>query len=66
MGTKVTIVEFMPNIVPVEDEEVSKQLEKSLKKMGIEIMTEASVESVDTKGDISKVKIKTKTGNKLF
>lgn len=63
MGTKVTIVEFMPNIVPVEDEEVSKQLEKSLKKIGIEIMTEASVESVDTKGDISKVNVKTKTGN---
>lgn len=63
MGTKVTIVEFMSNIVPVEDEEVSKQLEKSLKKIGIDIMTEASVESVDTKGDISKVNVKTKTGN---
>ncbi len=63
MGTKVTIVEFLPNIVPVEDEEVSKQLEKSLKKIGIEIMTEASVESVDTKGDISKATVKTKTGN---
>ena len=66
MGTKVTIVEFMPNIVPVEDEEVSKQLEKSLKKIGIEIMTEASVESVDTKGDISKVNVKTKTGNTVL
>ena len=63
MGTKVTVVEFMPNIVPVEDEEVSKQLEKSFKKVGIEIMTEASVESVDTKGDGCKVNIKTKTGN---
>ena len=62
MGTKVTIVEFLPNIVPVEDEEVSKQLEKSLKKIGIDIMTEASVESVDTKGEISKVTVKTKTG----
>ena len=62
MGTKVTIVEFLPNIVPVEDEEVSKQLEKSFKKAGIDIMTEASVESVDTKGDISKVNVKTKTG----
>lgn len=62
MGTKVTIVEFMPNIVPVEDEEVSKQLEKSFKKVGIEIMTEASVEAVDTKGDGCKVKVKTKTG----
>ncbi|MES2515446.1 MAG: dihydrolipoyl dehydrogenase [Bacteroidota bacterium] len=63
MGTKVTIVEFLPNIVPVEDEEVSKQLEKSLKKIGIDIMTEASVESVDTKGDLSKATVKTKTGN---
>ena len=63
MGTKVTIVEFMPNIVPVEDEEVSKQLEKSLKKIGVEIMTEASVESVDTKGDGCKATVKTKTGN---
>ncbi len=63
MGTKVTIVEFLPNIVPVEDEEVSKQLEKSFKKAGIEIMTEASVESVDTKSDVCKVNVKTKTGN---
>ena len=63
MGTKVTVVEFLPNIVPVEDEEVSKQLEKSFKKVGIEIMTEASVESVDTKGDVCKVNVKTKTGN---
>lgn len=62
MGTKVTIVEFMPNIVPVEDEEVSKQLEKSFKKVGIEIMTEASVESVDTKGTVCKATVKTKTG----
>jgi dihydrolipoamide dehydrogenase len=63
MGTKVTIVEFLPNIVPVEDEEVSKQLEKSFKKIGIEIMTEASVENVDTKGEGCKVNVKTKTGN---
>jgi len=63
MGTKVTVVEFLPNIVPVEDEDVSKQLEKSFKKVGIEIMTEASVESVDTKGDVCKVSVKTKTGN---
>jgi dihydrolipoamide dehydrogenase len=62
MGTKVTVVEFLPNIVPVEDEEVSKQLEKSFKKIGIDVMTEASVESVDTKGEGCKVNIKTKTG----
>ncbi len=63
MGTKVTVVEFLPNIVPVEDEEVSKQLEKSFKKVGIDIMVDSSVESVDTKGDDCKVNIKTKTGN---
>ncbi|MBX3164929.1 MAG: dihydrolipoyl dehydrogenase [Bacteroidetes bacterium] len=63
MGTKVTVVEFLPNIVPVEDEDVSKQLEKSFKKIGIDVMTEASVESVDTKGANCKVNVKTKTGN---
>lgn len=63
MGTKVTVVEFLPNLVPVEDEEVSKQLEKSFKKAGIEVMLESSVESVDTKGSGCKVNIKTKTGN---
>lgn len=62
MGTKVTVVEFLPNIVPVEDEDVSKQLEKSLKKIGIDVMTEASVEAVDTAGARCKVSIKTKTG----
>jgi dihydrolipoamide dehydrogenase len=63
MGTKVTVVEFLPAIVPVEDDEVSKQLERSFKKMGIEVMTEASVESVDTKGSLCKVNVKTKSGN---
>src|SRR5690554_5276345 len=57
MGTEVTIVEFMPNIVPVEDEEVSKQFERSLKKAGIKIMTNASVEKVDTAGNGVKAKI---------
>ncbi|ACU07498.1 Dihydrolipoamide dehydrogenase of branched-chain alpha-keto acid dehydrogenase [Flavobacteriaceae bacterium 3519-10] len=63
LGTKVTIVEFMPTIVPVEDEDVSKHLEKSLKKTGIEIMTNASVESVDTSGNGVKANVKTATGN---
>ncbi len=66
MGTKVTIVEFLPNIVPVEDEEVSKQLEKSFKKIGIDIMTEASVESVDTSGAGCKVSVKAKDGVKTL
>ena len=63
MGTKVTVVEFMPNILPVEDEDTSKHVEKSLKKSGIEIMTNASVESVDTSGNGVKATIKTATGN---
>jgi dihydrolipoamide dehydrogenase len=66
VGTKVTIVEYLPNIVPLEDEEVSKALEKSFKKSGIDIMTESSVESVDTKGSGCKVKIKTKTGEQTL
>ena len=52
MGTEVTIVEFMPNIVPVEDVDVSKQMERSFKKAGIKIMTSSSVESVDTSGNV--------------
>lgn len=62
MGTKVTIVEFLPRIVPVEDEDVSKELEKQYKKKGIEIMTNASVESLDTSGAGVKAKVKTATG----
>jgi dihydrolipoamide dehydrogenase len=63
MGTKVTLVEFMPNIVPLEDEEISKQLERSFVKQGIEVLTQSSVESVDTKGANCKVKIKLKDGS---
>ncbi len=62
IGTEVTVVEYMPGIVPIEDEDVSKQLEKSFKKMGINIMTNASVESVDTSGEGCVVSIKTAKG----
>jgi dihydrolipoamide dehydrogenase len=62
IGTEVTIVEYLPNIVPVEDEDVSKQLEKSFKKTGINVMTNASVESVDTKGKGCVVTVKTAKG----
>jgi len=62
IGTEVTIVEYLPNIVPIEDEEVSKQLEKSFKKAGVNIMTKASVESVDTSGKGCVVSIKTEKG----
>lgn len=66
LGTKVTIVEFMPNVVPVEDEEVSKQLARSFKKSGIEIMLESTVESVDTSGAGCKVKVKSKKGEEII
>jgi len=62
LGTQVTVVEFMPNIVPVEDEDVSKHLEKSFKKAKIKVMTNASVESVDTSGDGVKAQVKTEKG----
>lgn len=64
MGTKVTIVEFMPNILPVEDEDSSKEVTKAFKKSGIDILTNASVESVDTSGAGCKVKVKTAEGIK--
>jgi dihydrolipoamide dehydrogenase len=66
MGTEVTIVEYMPKIVPVEDDEVSKQLERSFKKSGIKIMTSAEVTSVDTSGDGVKATVKTKKGEEVL
>lgn len=66
MGTEVTIVEFMPNIVPVEDEDVSKQFERSLKKAGITIMTNSSVEKVDTSGNGVKATVKTAKGEEIL
>ncbi|WP_299134484.1 dihydrolipoyl dehydrogenase [uncultured Tenacibaculum sp.] len=66
MGTDVTIVEFMPTIVPVEDKDVSKQMERSFKKSGIKIMTSSSVESVDTSGEGVKATVKTKKGEQIL
>jgi len=66
IGTKVTVVEFLDNIVPLEDEEVSKQLARILKKQGINIMTSSNVESVDTSGDLCKVQVKTATGTETL
>lgn len=65
MGVEVTLVEFLPNILPLEDEEVSKQLERSFKKAGMKVMTNASVETVDTSGDTCRVTIKTKKGEEI-
>jgi len=62
MGTEVTLVEYMPRIVPLEDEEVSKQLERSFKKSGMKILTSTEVIGVDTSGEHVEAKIKTKKG----
>ena len=66
MGTDVTIVEYMPRIVPIEDEEVSKQLERSFKKSGIKILTSTEVTAVDTSGEGVKAMIKTKKGEEVL
>ena len=66
MGTEVTVVEYLPSIVPVEDEEVSKQLERSFKKSGIKIMTSAEVTKVDTSGSGVKVTVKTAKGEQIL
>ena len=66
MGTDVTIVEYMPRIVPVEDEDVSKQLERSFKKSGIKILTSTEVTAVDTSGDGVKAMIKSKKGEEVL
>ena len=66
MGTKVTIVEFLPNVVPVEDEEISKELARQYKKMGIQIFTNSEVLKVDTSGANCVVSVKTPEGEKTF
>jgi dihydrolipoamide dehydrogenase len=66
LGTKVTVVEFLPNIVPVEDEEVSKELEKIYRKKGIDVMTNSSVEKVETNSTGCKVYIKTTSGSQTI
>ncbi|WGF92087.1 dihydrolipoyl dehydrogenase [Aequorivita marisscotiae] len=66
MGTEVTIVEFLPNLVPLEDEDVSKQFERSFKKAGIKVMTNSSVEKLDTSGKLVKATVKTKKGEETL
>ncbi|WP_298537299.1 dihydrolipoyl dehydrogenase [uncultured Algibacter sp.] len=66
MGTDVTIVEFMPNVVPVEDADISKAFASSLKKSGIKVMTSSSVESVDTSGSGVVATVKTKKGEETL
>lgn len=62
MGAQVTIVEFMPTLLPVEDEEISKQIGRSFKKAGIEVLVKSSVESIDNSGELLKIHLKNKKG----
>ena len=66
MGTKVTIVEYLPTLVPLEDEDVSKQFGRSFKKAGIKVMTDSALQSVDTSGSGVKATIKTKKGEEVI
>ncbi|AEE18273.1 dihydrolipoyl dehydrogenase [Dokdonia sp. 4H-3-7-5] len=66
MGTDVTIVEYLPNVVPVEDEDVSKQFERSMKKAGIKVMTNSSVEKVEKTKTGVKATVKTKKGEEIL
>ena len=66
LGTKVTIVEYLPNLVPLEDHEISKELEKSFKKRGINVMTSSEVTSISTKGKGVKAVIKTSKGEETL
>lgn len=66
LGTKVTIVEFLPKIVPVEDDDISKELEKNFKKQGISIMLNSEVTKVDTSGTGVKATVKTQNGEEVL
>jgi dihydrolipoamide dehydrogenase len=66
MGTNVTLVEYMPRIIPVEDEEISKQMERSFTKSGIKVMTSAEVTKVDTSGKGVKATVKTDKGEEVL
>jgi len=66
IGSQVTLIEYLPNIVPLEDEEVSKQLERSFKKAGMKVMVSSEVLSVDTTGSKCKVVVRTKKGEETI
>ena len=66
IGTDVTIVEYLPSLVPLEDHDISKELEKSFKKRGIKVLTSAEVTSINTKGKGVKATVKTKKGDEII
>ena len=66
LGTDVTIVEYLPNLVPLEDHDISKELEKSFRKRGVKVLTSAEVISINTKGKGVKATVKTKKGDETI
>ncbi|MDO6492086.1 MAG: dihydrolipoyl dehydrogenase [Cellulophaga sp.] len=66
IGTEVTVVEYLPSVVPVEDQDISKQLERSFKKAGIKVMTSSEVTKVDTAGNGVSVHVKTSKGEEII
>lgn len=66
MGTEVTLIEYLPRIVPVEDEDISKQMERSFTKSGIKVMTSSEVTKVDTSGKGVQVSVKTAKGEEII
>ena len=66
LGVDVTVVEYMPNIVPLEDEDISKQLQRSFKKSGMKVMTNSSVEKVNVTDNGCEVLVKTKKGDETI
>jgi len=66
LGTNVTLIEYLPNIIPLEDEEVSKQLARSFKKSGMNLMTDTQVKKVDASGDKCRLTIETKKGEQIL
>jgi len=66
LGVEVYLIEYLDNIVPLEDEEVSAQLSRSFRKMGMKVFVSAQVKSVDTSGDICKLTVQTKKGEEVI
>ena len=66
IGTQVTVVEYMPRVLPLEDEDISKELGKSLTKAGIQLYTDTELTSVDTQGEQCQVHLKTQTGTQTL
>lgn len=66
LGTKVTIVEFMSEVAPLEDQEISKQLDRAFRKAKMAVMTSTTVTGVDTSGDGCRVMVTGKKGDQVL